>query len=118
MRVLKEFFMSACAQLEFSAGPHARRMGLALRDVRRGGRVDEARNGSGFESQSGFREAFTKIFGEAPTAAKGRAPLFAERIDTPLGAMIAIADDRGLRLLEFTDRRATERELSILRKRL
>jgi AraC family transcriptional regulator of adaptative response/methylated-DNA-[protein]-cysteine methyltransferase len=86
--------------------------------VRKGGRVDKARNGSGFESESGFREAFTKIFGHAPTTAKSRAPLFAERIDTPLGAMIAVADDCGLRLLEFIDRRATERELSILRKRL
>src|SRR5207245_2246793 len=32
--------------------------------------------------------------------------------------MIAVADDEGLRLLEFVDRRAMERELSILRKRL
>jgi len=44
--------------------------------------------------------------------------LFAERIETPLGAMLAIADDEGLRLLEFVDRRAMERELSILRQRL
>src|SRR6185295_9476151 len=44
--------------------------------------------------------------------------LFAERIETPLGAMLAIADDEGLRLLEFVDRRALERELSILRTRL
>ena len=104
--------------MTFQAYHRARRMGLALTDVRRGGRVDEARNGSGFESESGFREAFTKIFGEPPTNAKSRAPLFAQRIDTPLGAMIAVADDQGLRLLEFIDRRATERELSILRKRL
>src|SRR5262249_10900595 len=96
----------------------ARRMGLALSQVRQGGRVDEARNGSGFESESGFREAFTKIFGEPPTNAKTNAPLLAERIDTPLGAMIAVADEDGLRLLEFIDRRATESELSLLRKRL
>src|SRR4030095_15729571 len=44
--------------------------------------------------------------------------LFAERIDSPLGPMIAVADDQGLRLLEFIDRRATESELSLLRKRL
>ena len=104
--------------MTFQAYYRARRMGLALSQVRQGGRVDEARNGSGFESESGFREAFTKIFGESPTNARTRAPLFAERIDTPLGAMIAVADDQGLRLLEFIDRRATERELSILRKRL
>lgn len=104
--------------MTFQAYHRARRMGLALREVRRGGRVDEAKNGSGFESASGFREAFTKIFGDPPTAAKARACMFAERIDTPLGTMVAVADDEGLRLLEFADRRALERELSILRKRL
>ena len=104
--------------MTFQAYHRARRMGLALSQVRQGGRVDEARNGSGFESESGFREAFTRIFGEPPTNAKTSAPLLAERIDTPLGPMIAVADDEGLRLLEFIDRRATERELSLLRKRL
>src|SRR6266404_4576642 len=104
--------------MTFQAYHRARRIGLALGEVRKGSRVDEARNGSGFESESGFREAFTKIFGEPPTTARTRGPLFAERIDTPLGAMIAVADDEGLRLLEFIDRRATERELSILRNRL
>jgi AraC family transcriptional regulator, regulatory protein of adaptative response / methylated-DNA-[protein]-cysteine methyltransferase len=104
--------------MTFQAYHRARRMGLALSEVREGGRVDEARNGSGFGSESGFREAFTKIFGEPPTTARTRSPMFAERIDTRLGAMIAVADDEGLRLLEFIDRRATERELSILRRRL
>src|SRR6266446_6852448 len=101
--------------MTFQAYHRARRMGLALSQVRQGGRVDEARNGSGFESESGFREAFTRIFGEPPSEAQARVPLFAERIDTPLGAMIAVADDEGLRLLEFVDRRGTERELSALR---
>jgi AraC family transcriptional regulator of adaptative response/methylated-DNA-[protein]-cysteine methyltransferase len=104
--------------MTFQAYHRARRIGLALSQVRHGGRVDEARNGSGFESESGFREAFTKIFGEPPSNVKSSAPLFAERIDTALGAMIAVADGEGLRLLEFIDRRATERELSVLRKRL
>jgi AraC family transcriptional regulator of adaptative response/methylated-DNA-[protein]-cysteine methyltransferase len=104
--------------MTFQAYHRARRMGLALREVQKGARVDEARNGSGFESESGFREAFTRIFGEPPTTAKTRRGLFAQRIETPLGAMIAVADDKGLRLLEFIDRRATERELSTLRKRL
>src|SRR5205807_7837253 len=104
--------------MTFQAYHRARRIGVALRDVRRGAHVDEAKNGSGFESNSGFRDAFTIIFGETPTAAKTQAGLFAQRIDTPRGAMLAVADDEGLRLLEFVDRRATERELSILRKRL
>jgi AraC family transcriptional regulator of adaptative response/methylated-DNA-[protein]-cysteine methyltransferase len=104
--------------MTFQAYHRARRMGLALREVQAGVRVEAARNGSGFESESGFREAFTKIFGDPPTEAKTRAALFAKRIESPLGPMIAVADDEGVRLLEFVDRRATERELSILRKRL
>ncbi len=104
--------------MTFQAYHRARRIGAALRDVRGGARVDEAKNGSGFESDSGFRDAFAKIFGESPTATKSRAALFAQRIETPLGPMIAVADDEGLRLLEFIDRRATERELATLRKRL
>src|SRR6201995_4389213 len=69
--------------MTFQAYHRARRMGLALSQVRQGDRVDQARNGSGFESESGFRDAFTKIFGESPTNAKMHAPLFAERIDSP-----------------------------------
>jgi AraC family transcriptional regulator of adaptative response/methylated-DNA-[protein]-cysteine methyltransferase len=104
--------------MTFQAYHRARRLGVALREVRRGGRVDQAKNGSGFESASGFREAFTRIFGDPPTSAKTHPCLLAERIETPLGGMVAVADDDGLRLLEFADRRALESELSILRKRL
>jgi AraC-like DNA-binding protein len=104
--------------MTFQAYHRARRMGLALREVRKGSRVSEAKDDSGFESDSGFREAFTRIFGDAPSVAKERGGLFAERIETPLGTMLAVAGDEGLRLLEFTDRRALERELTILRQRL
>src|SRR5438093_5084556 len=69
--------------MTFQAYHRARRIGLALRDVHGGARVAHARNGSGFESQSGFREAFTKIFGESPKHVKTRSPLFGERINTP-----------------------------------
>src|SRR2546421_2892980 len=104
--------------MTFQAYHRARRMGLALREVRSGGRVDEIQSGSGFGSASGFRDAFGRILGDTPTLVKDQAGLFAERIETPLGAMLAIADDEGLRLLEFVDRRAMERELPILRNRL
>lgn len=104
--------------MTFQAYHRARRMGLALREVRKGSRVEAAQTESGFESASGFREAFNRIFGESPTIAKERPALFAQRIETPLGAMVAIADDEGLRLLEFAERRALEREIGILRQRL
>ena len=104
--------------MTFQAYHRARRMGLALREVRRGSRVEEARSTSGYESESGFRDAFARIFGDTPSSVKAKGALLAERIETPLGSMLAIADDEGLRLLEFVDRRALERELTILRERL
>ncbi|MDQ6654503.1 MAG: methylated-DNA--[protein]-cysteine S-methyltransferase, partial [Verrucomicrobiota bacterium] len=95
------------------------RMGMALRQVHRGARVEEAQLESGFDSPSGFREAWARMFGDAPrSAAKSHTCLYAERIETPLGIMVAIADDEGLRLLEFADRRALEREIGTLRTRL
>jgi AraC family transcriptional regulator of adaptative response/methylated-DNA-[protein]-cysteine methyltransferase len=104
--------------MTFQAYCRARRVGSALRELRRGETVAAVRDESGFESDAGFREAFSRIFGEAPSIAKDRAALYAQRIETPLGAMVAVADDEGLRLLEFADRRALERELPILRRRL
>src|SRR4030095_6199254 len=60
--------------MTFQAYYRARRMGLALSQVRKGDRVEEARNDSGFGSESGFRDAFTKIFGGPPTDGQPAAP--------------------------------------------
>ena len=104
--------------LTFHAYQRARRMGLALRDVKVGRPVIEVQLAQGYESTSGFREAFTRIFGQPPREAKAGHCLLAQRIETPLGTMLAVADDSGLRLLEFADRRGLERELAGLRRRL
>lgn len=104
--------------LTFHAYQRARRMGLALRDVKAGRAVVDVQLTRGYESDSGFREAFARIFGAAPHRAKDSACLLAQRIETPLGTMLALADDHGLRLLEFADRRALEREIAMVRRRL
>jgi AraC family transcriptional regulator of adaptative response/methylated-DNA-[protein]-cysteine methyltransferase len=104
--------------MTFHAYQRARRMGLALRDVKAGKPVVDVQLARGYESTSGFREAFTRVFGAPPRGAKAGLCLFAQRMETPLGTMLALADDQGLRLLEFTDRRGLERELVVLRKRL
>jgi AraC family transcriptional regulator of adaptative response/methylated-DNA-[protein]-cysteine methyltransferase len=44
--------------------------------------------------------------------------LQAQWLETPLGAMLAVADDRGLHLLDFVDRRGLERALQVLQRRL
>lgn len=105
-----------CHGMTFQAYQRARRLGLALRAVRAGGRVTDAQLDQGFESASGFRAAFTRLFGEPPASARRQDCLLAQRIATPLGAMLALADDGGLHLLEFVDRRGLEREILRLRR--
>lgn len=104
--------------MTFHAYQRARRMGRALHGIRSGRPVVEAQLDGGYGSTSGFREAFARLFGETPGESKDRAVLTARRIETPLGSMLALADDAGLRLLEFVDRRGLEREIQLLRKRL
>ena len=104
--------------MTFHAYQRARRMGLALRDVQSGQPVINVQLARGYESTSGFREAFARVFGVPPRGAQAGACLLARRIGTPLGTMLALADESGLRLLEFVDRRGLERELVGLRRRL
>lgn len=104
--------------MTFHAYQRARRMGLALREVKSGRAVIDVQLDRGYESTSGFREAFGRVFGAPPRGAAAAACLYACRIETPLGTMLALADDAGLRLLEFVDRRGLERELVGLRRRL
>ena len=104
--------------MTFQAYHRARRMGLALLDIRKGKTVLDSQLDQGFESASGFREAFAKLVGAAPSRAADVGVLHAKWIETPLGAMLALADDRGLHLLDFVDRRGLERALASLQKRL
>lgn len=94
----------------------ARRMGLAMQQIRQGETLIDAQLSSGYESSSGFRDAFSRIMGAPPS--KGGAVLKASWIDTPLGPMLAISDEEALYLLEFVERRGLEREIERLRKRV
>jgi len=96
----------------------ARRMGLAMKQIREGSPVIDAQLSTGYESSSGFRDAFSRIMGAAPTLVDSNFVFKAAWLDTLLGPMIAIADNDGLYLLEFVDRRGLEREVERLRKKM
>jgi len=59
---------------------------------------------SGYESLSGFGYSFKNIVGSAPKESIGKIIVFTSTISTPVGAMLACATDRGVCLLEFTDK--------------
>ncbi|QQE13532.1 bifunctional transcriptional activator/DNA repair protein Ada [Planctomycetota bacterium] len=103
--------------MTFVAYARARRMGLALNNIRSGDSVIQSQIAAGYESGSGFRDAFSRIMGAPPSKNKQQTVLSADWIDTALGPMIAITDDTHLHLLEFVDRRGLEREVERLRQR-
>jgi AraC family transcriptional regulator of adaptative response/methylated-DNA-[protein]-cysteine methyltransferase len=110
---LKEYGMT------FHAFRRARRLGGALDAIRRGEGAENAGWDAGFESASGFREAFERVLGAPP--GRAAAELDCVRLawlESPVGPLLAGATERGVALLEFTDRRALEAQLETLRRRL
>lgn len=79
-----------------------------------GAAIVNAQLDAGFESSSGFRDAFARILGRPPSELRASSGLNADWLETPLGAMIAVADVNALHLLEFFDRKALPNELKRL----
>ncbi len=104
--------------MTFQAYHRLRRMGAALAELRRGADLSATAVDHGFESESGFREAFARTFGQPPGAARDASCVVTTQLESPLGALIAGATDDGVCLLEFADRRALEAQLATLRRRM
>ena len=95
----------------------ARRMGIAMKQIREGKSIIDAQLSTGYESGSGFRDAFSRTMGAAPSKMDKKQVLKACWIDTKLGPMIAISSKEALYLLEFVNRRALETEIMRLREK-
>ncbi|MFV1876646.1 bifunctional transcriptional activator/DNA repair enzyme AdaA [Nioella sp.] len=78
------------------------------------GSVTEAQLDAGFESPSAFRASFARLLGVAPGSLTAGARLQADWIDTALGPMVAVSDEKALYLLEFADRKALPAKLRTL----
>src|ERR1019366_4955240 len=104
--------------MSFAAWCRGNRLAGAFTRIRQGASLDDAIFDSGFQSHSGFREAFSRVFGEAP----GRSRETGDRVvitmlETPLGPLLAGATDQGINFLEYTDRRMLEHNLKVMRRR-
>lgn len=104
--------------MTFQAYSRSRRLGAALSQLRLGLSLDDAAAESGYESLSGFRDAFAKVFGTPAGKAERAQAIVVAFLETPLGPMLAGARAGKLCLLEFTNRRMIEAQLATLRRRL
>lgn len=104
--------------MTFHGYSRARRLGAALGQIQDGRDVTRTAFDAGYDSVSGFSEAFRKLAGAPPTALKDAPVVHATRIPTPLGPMVAAATDRTLLLLEFVDRRMLPGQFKRLQRSL
>jgi AraC family transcriptional regulator of adaptative response/methylated-DNA-[protein]-cysteine methyltransferase len=103
--------------LTFQAYCRARRLGEAFNAIRGGASIDDAVFDHGWESHSGFREAFSRAVAAPPGAARNGDSIRLAWIETALGPMVAGATGQALCLLEFSDRRMLEAQLRTLKSR-
>ena len=104
--------------MTFHAYQRMLRINTAFKKIKKGESVTNAAFDSGYDSLSGFNDSFKSVFGVAPSQSKEKKMLDITRLETPLGPMIACANERGVCLLEFTDRKMLETQFKDLAKRL
>lgn len=103
--------------MTFSEWCRGRRLSEAFTRIREGADLDDVALGHGYGSHSGFREAFGQAFGTPPGSAQATECVTTNMIDSPVGRMLAATTEKGICLLEYTDRRMLERNLATMRQR-
>lgn len=103
--------------MTFQAYCRGRRMGEALQQIKHGSKIDDVALGNGYDSHSGFREAFSRTFGRPPGKGREAGCIIVAWAESPLGPLLMGATDDGVYLLEFTDRRALETQIATVRQR-
>ncbi len=102
--------------MTFQAYCRGRRLGISFEKIRQGKDLDDVALGYGYQSHSGFRDAFAKTFGISPGKSKTKDCLITAWIESPMGPLVSVANDDGICLLEFSDRRMLDAQFATLRK--
>lgn len=104
--------------LTFHAYQRMYRINNAFKKYQSGQTITDIAFDSGYESLSGFNDTFKSIIGVSPQNSKTKQVINLTRIETDLGTMVACATDKGICLLEFSDRKMLETEFKQLMKAL
>lgn len=103
--------------MTFAAWCRGLRLSRAFTQIQKGKPLDDVILSHGYESHSGFRETFTRVFKKTPGQAQSGDYLRVALIETPLGPMLAAANNQGICHLDFADRRGLETTYTQLRKK-
>ena len=103
--------------MTFQAYCRARRMGEALSQVQRGADLTGVALEHGYDSTSGFREAFSRTFGRTPGRSRGGDRMVSRSLVSPIGPLTVCASASAVCLLEFGNRRSAKSQMAALEKR-
>ncbi len=103
--------------MTFHAYARAVRVGFALGKMQLGVSPTRTAFESGFESVSGFNDAFKSITGMSPKESAGTDVIHIKRITSPLGILLIGASSSSIVLLEFGDRLKLATQLKTLATR-
>ena len=104
--------------MTFQAYQRMLRINAAFKQIQNGDAISHSAFDNGYGSLSGFNDCYRSIFGASAKNTRDREVINIVRFSTKLGAMYACATQKGICLLEFTDRRMLETEFRDLSKRL
>ncbi len=100
----------------FHAWARARRVAQAQRRLGTGESLDRVIIESGYESHSGFRDAFAQLVGTPPGRARTGEPVIAATWESPVGTLVAAAVDAGVCRVELGDHARHEKQAPQLRR--
>lgn len=103
--------------MTFQSYCRGRRLGEAFRKLQRGTPLDTIALDHGYESLSGFRDAFSKAFGKPPRQANGECAVVSW-VESPVSPLLMAATEAGLCALEFVGREDLHGQMDSLRKSL
>lgn len=92
------------------------RINLAFSSLKKGENITGSAFDTSYESLSGFGYTFKNIIGSSPQKSKEKNIILINRLNTPLGNMFVCSTEKGICLLEFSDRKMLENELKDLKK--
>ncbi|WP_420574733.1 bifunctional transcriptional activator/DNA repair enzyme AdaA [Kordia sp.] len=104
--------------MTFQAYQRMYRINNAFNELKKGKNTTHTAFDTGYESLSGFGYTYKKLIGKSPQQSVGNTVILINRFTTPLGPMFVCATEKGICLLEFTDRRMLETEFKDLQRLL